>query len=146
MFTVVIVGPRHRGWSRSVNNGGLIRSVLLERKEYYGSDLNVASISCDVGFGADLKAYCEEAGVKMIEFVIYFNGPREKEEYSQAYLARHAALVEIGNEFHLAVSNSRRSTVEDLVSRVKASGKPYFIYDEDNVLMESKDAQTSNAR
>jgi hypothetical protein len=93
-------------------------------------------MGCDLGFGRDVKVYCEEHGIKFAEFVVYFNGPREKDEYASYYNVRHAALVDIGDEFHIAVTQSRMSSVEDLASRVKSTGKPYCLYDEDNKVIE----------
>lgn len=141
--TVVIVGARHRGWSREVNHQALIESIIAPRKEFYGQTLSVSSIGCDVGFGKATKEYCEEQGVKFFEFVVYFNGPRSKEEYTYAYLARHAALMEVGDEFHITVSQTRQSTVEDLVERVRASGKLYVLYDELNNVLEFYDPEAT---
>jgi hypothetical protein len=136
---VVFVGPRHRGWAKnaSVDNSSTIDSVLAPRKEYYGNDLNVISISCDVGFGKDLKAYCEERGIKFLEFVVYFNGPRSKPEYAAAYNARHASLLEIGEEFHVITSRNRQSNVEDIIDRLRLTKKPYAIYNEETEVIES---------
>lgn len=143
MHTVVIVGARHRGWKRSVDNLAIIKGVIEGRQKQLGAhahELNVASMSCDAGFGKDLRIYCEEEGIKFCEFVVYFNGPRERDEYNRAYRARHAALVEIGDEFFIAVLNSRKSTVEDLVDRVRNSGKTYVLYDDGNNIIEYYDA------
>ena len=143
MHTVVLVGARHRGWKRSVDNMAIIKGVLEERRKQLGEhahELNVASMSCDAGFGKDLRVYCEEEGVKFCEFVVYFNGPRDRAEYNRAYRARHAALVDIGDEFFIAVLNSRKSTVEDLVERVRDSGKTYVLYDDTNNIIEYRDA------
>jgi hypothetical protein len=135
--TIVFVGPRHRGWAKaSVDNSSTIDTVLNPRKDYYKEDLNVVSISCDVGFGRDLKIYCEERGIKFLEFVVYFNGPRSKPEYSAAYHARHAALVEIGDEFHIITSKNRASNVEDIIERVKQLSKPYVVYNENGETIE----------
>lgn len=110
--------------------------MLAERKVYYGDDLTVISISCDTSFGRDVKVYCEERGIKFIEFVVYFNGPREKDEYMAAYVARHASLLEIGDEFHIAVSQNRQALVEDLVQRVKSSQKPFALYSDKNEVID----------
>ncbi len=140
MRTVVIVGSRHRGWTQQIDHTGLIQEIIDPRKAYYRDSLSVASIGCDIGFGKAIKEYCEENGVKFFEFVVYFNGPREKLEYKKAYQARHAALLDVGDEFHITVSKTRRSDVEDLVARVQMSGKTYVLYDEDNVVIELYDA------
>lgn len=146
MRTVVVVGSRHRGWTRDVDHLALIEAIIGPRKEYYGTTLSVSSIGCDMGFGKVVKEYCEENGVKFFEFVVYFNGPREKEEYTAAYLARHAALLYVGDEFHITVSNTRRSAVEDLVTRVRESGKSYALYDEENKVVEMFDTEVSNGK
>lgn len=146
MRTVVLVGSRHRGWSRDVNHIGLIETVLKPRQEYWQHELSVSSIGCDVGFGKAVKEYCEEFGIKFFEFVVYFNGPREKAEYTAAYSARHAALLDVGDEFHITVSNTRKSSVEDLVLRVQQSGKSYALYDEDNNVVEMFDGEASNEK
>jgi hypothetical protein len=140
MRTVVIVGSRHRGWTRQIDHISLIQAIIDPRKDYYREGLSVASIGCDIGFGKAVKEYCEENGIKFFEFVVYFNGPREKAEYTQAYQARHAALLDVGDEFHITVSKTRRSAVEDLVTRVQGSSKTYVLYDEDNTVLEMYDA------
>lgn len=144
MRVVVIAGTRHRGWSRVVDHGGLIASIIEPRKEYYKQELNVSSISCDVGFGKAVKEYCEENGIKFFEFVVYFNGPRERHEFTAAYMSRHAALVDVGDEFHVTVSQTRKSTIEDLVERVKRSGKTYALYNEQNEVVEYYDAEAQS--
>lgn len=136
MYIIAVVGSRHRGWTRAIDHDGLIGDILQPRKEFYGEGLTVASIGCDVGFGKSVKAYCEEHGIKFFEFVVYFNGPRPREEYTAAYVARHAALLDCAHEFHITVSSTRRANVEDLVERVRASGKPYALYNEENVVIE----------
>lgn len=145
MHTVVLVASRHRGWNKPADNISLITSLLSERSAYYGADLTVASIGCDHGFGKDVKDYCEEHGIKFVEYVVYFNGPRDKSEYEAAYKARHAALLDIGVEFHMLVSNNRRTTVEDLVERVQRSAHDYAIYDESNHVIESRCQDTVQA-
>ena len=141
MHSVAIVGSRHRGWGkRAVDHTILIDSILQSRKEYYKDALNVSSLYCDRCFGKAVKDYCEEQGIKFFEFVVYFNGPREKHEYTAAYLGRHAALLEVCDEFHIAVSDTRSSTIEDLVQRVIASGKSYVLYNDNNEAIEFYDA------
>lgn len=146
MRTVVVVGSRHRGWTRDVDHQALIESIIGPRKEYYGNTLSVSSIGCDMGFGKAVKEYCEENGVKFFEFVVYFNGPRSKEEFRAAYLSRHAALLFVGDEFHITISGTRRSDVEDLVEQVRASGKSYALYDEENNVVEMHDAEALHAK
>lgn len=146
MRTVVVVGSRHRGWTRDVDHPALIEAIIAPRKEYYGSELSVSSIGCDMGFGKAVKEYCEENGVKFFEFVVYFNGPRSKEEFRAAYLSRHAALLFVGDEFHITISGTRKSDVEDLVERVRASGKSYALYDEENKVVEMFDAEASDVK
>lgn len=143
MRTVVVVGTRHRGWSREVDHNELIDAIIRPRKEYYGDALSITSIGCDMGFGKAVKEYCEENGVKFFEFVVYFNGPRSKEEFAAAYLSRHAALLFAGDEFHITVSATRRSAVEHLVEQVRASGKSYALYNEANNVVEMFDAEAA---
>lgn len=137
----MFVGPRHRGWAKgvSVDNSALIDAVLRPRQEFYHEDLNVVSISCDVGFGKDLKIYCEEHGIKFLEFVVYFNGPRLRSEYSAAYSARHAALLEIGHEYHMVTTKNRQSNVEDIIERVKQRTPlaSYCVYGEQGEVLEA---------
>lgn len=137
MYVVAIVGSRHRGWTRGVDHQGLIEQVLSPRREYYGEQLNVVSIGCDVGFGKAVKEYCEETGIKFFEIVVYFNGPRSKDEYARAYNSRHAALIDCADEFHITVSSTRSTNVEDLIERVRSTSKPYAAYNEQNEVVEA---------
>lgn len=137
MYVVAIVGSRHRGWTRGVDHQGLIEQILAPRIAYYGDQLNVVSIGCDVGFGKAVKEHCEETGIKFFEVVVYFNGPRSKEEYARAYNSRHAALIDCADEFHVTVSSTRSTNVEDLIDRIRTTSKPYAAYDENNVVLEA---------
>ena len=139
MWTVAVVGARHRGWSREVNHSDLISMIIQPRKEYYKEGLSISSIGCDVGFGKAVKEHCEENGIKFFEFVVYFNGPRQREEYAKAYIARHASLLEVADEFHITVTGTRHAIIEDLVERVRTSGKMYCLYNEQNEVIEYYD-------
>ncbi len=138
MKTAVIVGSRHRSWRETATHVEFIAHLIQDRLRAHGSQLTVTSLGCDMGFGKAVKVYCEEEGVKFFEFVVYFNGPRPKEEYATCYRARHASLTEIGHEYYMFTTHEGQTQLDDLLDRVREVGKPYYIFDKDYNLIEYK--------
>ena len=140
---LVFIGNRHLGYNRKHAEfcAIMIDKIISSYVERYNSLLNISSISCDTAFGKGIRDYCEEHGIKFAEFVVYFNGPRDKTEYEKAYKARHAALVDMGEEF-VVVNSSRQMTLLDLMYRVRLSKKPYTFYNDKGTIVEQVCAST----
>lgn len=140
MRCAVIVSSRHRGWHEDTHKEWIAR-LITDRLEAYRGELTVTSIGCDTGFGKAVKTYCEEEGVKFFEFVVYFNGPRSRQEYAACYRARYASLLEVGHEYYFFTTKSGQTHLDELIERVRASGRPYYIFDKDYNLIEFKGLQ-----
>lgn len=136
MRTVVVIGSRHRSWKEKGSHEEFIGHLIQDRVKAHGGALTVTSLGCDMGFGKAVKVYCEEEGVKFFEFVVYFNGPRPRDEYADCYRARHAALLEIGSEYYMFTTTEGQTHLDDLLERVRSSGKPYYMFDKNYVLIE----------
>lgn len=139
MFAI-LVGNRHLGSNpRSVAMcDTIVSSILTDLMTKHGVGLNVLSISCDTAFGKSVRVFCEENGIKFAEFVVYFNGPRERDEYDRTYKARHAALLDAGDVFHIVNNPKQVTTIRDLLERVKEANKPYYLYNEKGTVIEFK--------
>lgn len=142
MRRVVIVGARHRGWNpkrsyatqvASQADELFVRNMLDNFRKTYG-EFAIISIGCDITFGKMVQSTCEDAGVPFIEVRIKRTKHVPKAIYEILHIARHGALMELGEEFHVFVTNKRISNVEDLVQRLELNPRErrlYRIYDED---------------
>jgi len=134
---ISIVGSRHRSPNNPSGNIDLINKIVQEvRLDPANDNFTIMSLGCDKGFGKDVKDYCNEQGIKFAEILIWFNGPRTKEEYNDLFLSRNSAIAQAGSMFYLAISSKRVTQVEDLLAKVKLLGKPFKVYDEVNQLVE----------
>lgn len=116
----------------------MMEEMLRTFRQRYPSGFCVLAMGCDCGFGRMVKEVCDESGVGMMEVLVQFNRHLPRAQYELLHLSRHAALVDMGQEFHLFVTRKRISHIEDLVVRLRRSPLPYFVYDEANALVESQ--------
>lgn len=147
MYKVVIAGSRHRGWQEGIPHNlqegsaadkELVRALLQRLQDAHGNQLLVLSVGCDTGFGRMVRNLAEEKQLSFAEVGMRINERVPREQYVLLWLARHAALVDIGQEYHIFVVDSRFSHIEDLVTRAEQSGCPTTIYSESDTQL--KDA------
>lgn len=140
MRRIVIVGARHRGWNAersyqtqeaTEQDTDAVDELLTKSAVEYG-DFIVLSLGCDIGFGRMVLTACEDRKIPFVEVRIKRTKKVPKEVYELLHIARHAALLELGEEFHLFVVGSRISNVEDFVQRLEINEdkRPYYVYDE----------------
>ena len=132
---VVIVGDRLREGNQE-DDMELVNGLIDSLKKKY-ADFQVITASCDRGIGKYLRNRCgprvegERSGeVDFTEVVmkIYLRHP-SKQALNERWRARNAALVELGEEFHLCPMQYGRSTTTwDLIKRVRKAGLPYAVY------------------
>ena len=141
MKTIVIVGWRSKGWRHPGSEDpctGVVRYIIEDlQQSAMLEQVRVCSIGTDSGIGAVVKASCTTFGVPFFEYKVQFQGGSQ-EEYLSGYVARHAALLEVGDEFHIFVSGSRKSIIENLVERVKRSDCSYRLYNERGEVIEER--------
>lgn len=139
MYKVVIAGSRHRGWQDGVPHNlqegsvadlELVSQLLNQLCAVHGDQLLVLSVGCDTGFGRMVRTRCEQMGLPFAEVGMRISEKVPREQYVLLWLARHAALVDLGQEYHIFVVDSRFSHIEDLVTRAEQSGLPCTIYTE----------------
>jgi len=139
--TVVIVGWRSKAWKHPEPDDPCsvtVRDLIEEMQQSAMLDqVRVCSIGSDSGIGAVVKATCATYGVPFFEFKVWFQGG-DQDSYISAYVARHASLIEVGDVFHIFVSDSRKSIIENLVERVKSSVHPYKLYGENGQVLEDR--------
>lgn len=147
MRRIVIVGSRHRGWQDglpallqrgSQEDRETVDRMLAEFQRRYPLGFCVLSLGCDVGFGRMVKELCEARQVGMMETMVQFNPHLPKPFFELLHLSRHAALQDIGQEFHIFVTKARISNIEDLVGRLRNSQLPYYVYSETNEVVEQR--------
>src|ERR1700733_11519417 len=118
---VVVVGSREwmGNWAAEQVN------KVLEGLRTKYSGLLIVSSSCDKGVGMHVKGKClkDKTAFQFVEIHarIFADIPRAK--LAQIHQARNAALVELGEEFHVFVDADRRGTFEDLIERVERAGR-----------------------
>jgi len=145
MRRVVIVGARHRGWNsdrsyqtqEATEHDTKIVSELLTKIAVAHGDFVVLSLGCDIGFGRMILTSCEDRKIPFVEVRIKRTRKVPKDIYELLHIARHAALLELGEEFHLFIAGSRVSNLEDFVQRLQdGKGKqPYYVYDENGFVI-----------
>lgn len=146
MYKVVIAGSRHRGWQEgvphnlqegSVADRELVAYLLQRLREEHGDQLLILSVGCDTGFGRLVRTLADERQLPFAEVGMRINDRVPREQYLLLWLARHAALVDLAQEYHIFVVDSRFSHIEDLVTRAEQSGVPFTIYAESDVAQKS---------
>ncbi len=140
MQRIVIVGARHRGWNaeRSYQTQEATEhdtdavAELLTKSAVEHGEFIVLSLGCDIGFGRMVLASCEDRKIPFVEVRIKRSRKVPKDIYELLHIARHAALFELGEEFHLFIAGSRISNLEDFVQRLEIGEdkRPYYVYDE----------------
>jgi len=143
---VVIVGSRHRGWQDGVpamhqrgspEDAAVIDQMLLSLQEkYLAGGFCILSMGCDIGFGRMVKECCEKRAVGLMEAMVQFNPHLPKHFFELLHLSRHAALIDVGQEFHIFVTKARISNIEDLVGKLHNCRLPYQVYGEANQIVE----------
>jgi hypothetical protein len=153
MRRIALVGSRHRGWQDGVagvlqrgspEDGAMVRHMLQEFRQRYPQGFYLLTIGCDAGFGRMVKEACEAEKVGLMEAITQFNSHMPKPHFELLHLARHAALLDVAQEFHIFVTRSRISNIEDLVSRLKGGRVPYFLYNERCEVVESLCPETNS--
>ena len=140
MRRIVIVGARHRGWNsdRSYQtqeateaDTKVVAELLMKSASDHGEFI-VLSLGCDIGFGRMILSSCEDRKIPFVEVRIKRSRKVPKDIYELLHIARHAALLELGEEFHLFIAGSRISNLEDFVQRLEdgKDKRPYYVYDE----------------
>lgn len=135
MYPVAIVAVRHMDWNTDAEaqRHRIIQDPVLETLldrliSEHGPKLIVVGMSSDKPFGQAVKAYCNAHRVNYIEPVIFRFGEFGAAENIVINLARHSMLLELCSEFHVFISKTRATYIEDLVYRAKEARKKVRVY------------------
>jgi hypothetical protein len=137
---IVIVGSRHRGWKDNIpvrdqigseTDREFITGLLKQRHADIPDGILVLSIGCDAGFGYMVRDITTALGIPFVEYFSKFTGHIPKIQYEYIHLGRHAALADVGEEFHVFITRSRFSNIEDLVVRLQIAKADVDVYDEE---------------
>lgn len=123
VYRVVIAGARNN----AMNAPDQIRTLIEKRIAALGK-IVVFTIGCDVAIGMAVKVACAILKVPMIEFSVAAAHEVDHLLKEAAYIARHASLIAIGEEFHVYVSPSRFNSIEDLVADITTAKLPLRVY------------------
>ncbi len=137
---VILTASRHRGYitgkphteqAGKPQDREFLRKLLvdLDRKH---SDLLILSMGADMCFNRQVREECEALQLPYVEVQLRFNAYFPRTMYELFYLARHAALLDLGQELHVFVGASRLTSIEDLIERGQQLGKQVTIYNEHN--------------
>lgn len=139
MRRIAIVGSRHRGWTPKLaadlqeansTDAALIRSILSDHLKRSG-EFYVLTFGADLGFGRSVRKLAGEMGVGVAEVLVRMSDRVPRMDFELIYLMRHAALMDLADEFHLFVTDARVSQLEDLAQRLEDDERPVVIYAED---------------
>jgi hypothetical protein len=145
---VGIMGPRIQEDEDRETNRVLIENIIsvLNRK-YTEQGYYIVTFGCDEGFGRDVFWYCLNNKKKLLQLDTSMVNPFSTKEHKVSFCnqsdflkilkARYAAVMELCIEFHLK-SYYKGSLIDDLINRVKASDKPFHLYDFQNNLIEHR--------
>lgn len=129
---VVIVGARNRS---EIADTKLVYAILDECIAKYGK-LMVVTKACDRGVGKIIKSRCLDSNkpnvpeFDMVEMSLRHYLIRElpRSEFLGDFNTLNAALVEIGDEFHLLTEEEPRGSMLDMLIRVQKADRPCAVY------------------
>ena len=124
---VVVVGSRE--W-QGEQADAQVNQLLNEISEKYSGAVIVTS-STDRGVGSIVQKRClkdrERFQLVDIQIRVFAQLPRAK--LAQVFFARNAALVEIGEEFHVFVDGNRKGAFEDLIEKLHAAEQQHPLFE-----------------
>ena len=146
---VAIVGPFFESEvSTTELNVSLFDSIIEHCEARYGNNsYYIVSLGCDRGFGKDVRVYCQNTKHHMVQIeshIITISDAQgyklrlgSAEDYAKIFAARYAALMELCQIFFVRTT-SKRTVLDNLIHKLRNSDKPYYLYNEDNILVEYK--------
>jgi len=152
LAAVAVVGP-WKTFKRDVNEEISVQPIFIEAykmcEDTYGKDgYYWVTLSIQTGFCRYVANYCRKNNIRLISidsipvhFLPAVNGNRvpfgSTEDLGAIFRSRHAAVMELVDCFFIKCCH-RTTIIDDLIERVKSSDKPYFIYSEENTILEYK--------
>lgn len=137
-YRVVIAGARHMFPQPDYR---VVEALVLGRQTEL-KDLMVFSIGCDVGIGGMVKSCCLANKIPFAELSMHYSDQVTAAWREAGNLSRHSALISIGEEIHIFVSDNRMSDIEDLADLAQKSGIPTSIYGRYGKCIEKTDKET----
>ncbi len=136
LYRVVIVGARHGNNTSHDYIEGLMKGIVERLK-----NVIFITMGCERGVGQSVRSVCLVETYRLLQFEV-FTKEVDAINCEVAFMARHHSLVNIGEEFHIFVSQSRQSNIEDLVDLVKQIEAPWKVYGNFGSIIENKEAET----
>ena len=117
-MNIVIVGARER--KDSDKDKETVEALVKEAAKLYGRRLNVISVGCDKGVGKFAREFCIENGIIFVENRMKLEGTDiHRSFFVQAFQARNAALLELGDEFYVFKGPNENGIIEGIIDPAK---------------------------
>ncbi len=135
MVKDAVIVASHR--FRTVKDGDweIVAKILAS---YDPSKQYIVTCNGDTPMGLLIREQASARGFAVYEFPVQAWQLGPKYLWEVLYMARHAAMVELGSDFHLFVAPSRFNTIEDLVGRVKQANKVLYLYGQEGEPLETE--------
>lgn len=154
MRRIVIAGARHRGWLKgrpvkeqigSGEDREFLQSFIIRKMNEFSDDVLIVSMGADAGFGRGVRLVCGNVGAPFVEVKTAPSQKVPSHVFELLHMARHGALMDIGEEFHVFVLENRVANIEDLVQRLQLypgrNVPEYYIYDESRRVIDSSETE-----
>jgi hypothetical protein len=145
MKRVVIAAARHRGVGPHDGEALLRDETIVERiiteavARYTQAGFFVLGLGADLGLNKAIAEVAGRCGISYVQILFSFCLRWPLLDQELLGMARHAALVELGTEFHLFVTRARASQIEDLLQRLEGiPSLPYTLYGEEGAIVANR--------
>lgn len=156
LIPVAVVGPKDKlGFSEKIRHDSLVGSIIEYFDAKYGSEAYyIITINSDSGFGRSVRDICRVRFVRLVQLECYLsrNDARQATtsfgpplDLAILWNARHAMLMELAREVFV-VQPKYRSTMDDLLQRLRKSEIPYYLYDDELNMIEQKGDPAPNVQ
>lgn len=113
-MNVVIVGARER--AETEEDRKIAEELIVSLVRQHSSRLKVLSVGCDKGIGKIVRDYCMENGITFVEVRMKFEGDDiPKHFFAHMFLARNAALLDVGDEYYVFKGPNENGIVENII-------------------------------
>lgn len=118
-MNIVIVGARER--KENEEDRQTVEELLRNLTKQYGTRLYAVSVGCDKGVGKFVREFCMANRIIFAENRMKLEGENiPRNVFVQVFLARNAALLEMGDEFYIFKGPYESGIVEAIIKPAKA--------------------------
>lgn len=129
-MNIIIMGARER--AEAEHDKQEVESLIRRLSQQYGGSLHIISVGCDKGVGKFTRDFCMANGIIFAEPRMKLEGKNiPRAFFVHVFLARNAALLELGDEFYVFKGPNENGIVECIVPPAvrKVTDKRVFVYE-----------------